>query len=293
MNYSINFPKGNDNIAELWSVKRLPFEPKGWLLDMRESLKTAISQLVANDHNMLAATYTSPIQELCDIENILFYNVGTGILKNVGKNGFLLERSFNAITPPLGKPQPYLHHQRYELVPQNQQPLHWIPKDTLASWDNILIPKLTSTSKPHTFWHLIKENTVSTYGTKTYDGYFGIKLELFIPRNSTLNTTALIKPMLDGIISAFHSYQGQQLDEVSERLALSLSTRSDYIATLLLDKTHSILGNRCVLHPFLKNVQWNPADDKCMVIKLICNYIEDNEPIRMNGQLFEITNRST
>ena len=288
MNYYINFPKDNDNIAELWSVKRLPFEPKGWLFEMRESLKTAISQLNITDDHILAATYTSPIKGLCDVENILFYNVGTGRFKTVCQNGFLIERSFNTITVPVEKMQSYAHHQRYEFVSKNQQPLHWTMSDVLASWDHILLPTLTANSKPHLYWSLMKENPISTYGVTTYEGYFGIELELSIPPSHTFNFAAMIKPMLDGIISAFHSYQGEQLAEVSSRLSLSLSSQSDYISTLLLDTRLSILGNRCVLHPFLKNVQWNPADDKCVVIKLICNYCDDNEVSMMSGNLFKV-----
>jgi len=292
MNYSIKGPGDHNNIVELWSLKRLPFEPKGWLWDMRESLKTALNQLVVYDDRILAATYTSAVQELCDVENILFYNVGTGRFKKLCQKGFLLERSFNAVTHSSDKSQPYTNHQRYELVSQEQQPLHWAIKEVLASWENILIPKLTSSLKPHPFWLLIKEDSVSTYVTEKYNGYFGIELELFIPHSSTFNSAAIIKPMLDGIISAFHSYQGEQLDEVSKRLALALFLRSDYISALLLDTTLSIFGSRCVLHPFQKNVQWNPADDKCVVIKLICNYFKDNQPPRMSGKLFKVNRNS-
>jgi hypothetical protein len=209
-------------------------------------------------------------------------------LKRPCKNGFILERCFNEVTPFSVKLQPYIHHQRYESGSKDQHFLHWVAKDMLSSWNNILVPQLTSSIKPHFFWRLIKENNVSIYCNETYEGYFGIELELFIPQNSRFNLAAIIKPMLDGIISAFHSYQGKQLDEVSKRLAINLSSRWDYISTLLLDENQSILGSRCVLHPFQKNVQWNPADDKCVVIKLICNYLEGNEIPRLNGKLFKV-----
>jgi hypothetical protein len=90
MNYHIKYPEENCNVVELWSLKRLPFEPKDWLLDMRDSLRTAISQLIVNDSSILSATYTSPIEELCDVENILFYNVGTGRFKKALQEWFYI-----------------------------------------------------------------------------------------------------------------------------------------------------------------------------------------------------------
>jgi len=291
MNYYIKNPKDNNNVVELWSSKRLPFEPKGWLYDMRETLRIAISQLVVYNGNILSATYTSPIEELCDVENILFYNVGTGRFKTTCLNGFLLERSFTAVPPPPDKLDFYLHYQRYASISQNQPPQHWTIKNVLASWDNVVIPKLTSDTKPHIFWHLLKENPVSIFTGDTYEKHFGVEVDLFVSRNNIFNSAAIIKPMLDGIISAFHSYQGGQLSEVSKRLAVTLPSNSNHISNLLMDNSLSVLGSRRLLYPYQNNVQWNPADDKCVVIKLVCTYLANNAPLRMNGKLFAVTSK--
>ncbi len=64
MSYYINCPDGDSNIVELWSSKRLPFEPKGWLSDMRSSLIEAISQMEISDDSFLRATYHSDVLEL-------------------------------------------------------------------------------------------------------------------------------------------------------------------------------------------------------------------------------------
>ena len=143
--------------------------------------------------------------------------------------------------------------------------------------------------KPHVFWHLLKENPVSTFTDDIYEDYFGIELELSVPHNKVFNFAAIIKPMLDGIISAFHSYQGRQLNEICKRLAASLTASPDYIANLLLDKSFALLGSRSLLHPFQTNVQWNPVDDKCVVIKLLCTYFENESPLMLNGKLFSVT----
>lgn len=68
--------------------KAIAFEPKGWLYDLRESLRTAVGQLTVDDDSILNATYSSPINELCDVENVLFYNIGTGAFRSACQNGF-------------------------------------------------------------------------------------------------------------------------------------------------------------------------------------------------------------
>ena len=115
MSYYINCPDGDSNIVELWSSKRLPFEPKGWLSDMRSSLIEAISQMEISDDSFLRATYHSDVLELCDLENILLYNVGIGKFKKLCQQGFLLERSFQSGPYPPGGFKNYPHYQRYEV----------------------------------------------------------------------------------------------------------------------------------------------------------------------------------
>ena len=288
MSYCIKDPLSNRNIVELWSSKRLPFEPKGWQHDMRASLRTAISRLVVDDNSILIALYKSSDKNLCDIDNILFYNIGSAVFENVCYNGFFLERSFGSVNQLSEKSEIYSHYMRYEFFNQNRQPVYWKIKKELASWKNLKIKKLTSISKAHMFWQVFKENQISVFTDKIYDGYYGIEIELVLSKNDKINSAILIKPLLDGVISAFHSYEGNQLEEVSERLAIKLSENAEYISTLLVDKTISIFGSRCVLHPFKNYVQWNPSDDKCVIIKLICKYIENNNSRMISGRLFEV-----
>lgn len=289
MNYYVKYPNENNNVVECWSLKRLPFEPKGWLYDMRESLKAAVGQLSVDNDSILRGTYSSPINDLCDVENVLFYNIGTGAFKNACQYGFLLERRFEKILPPAELSEIYPHYQRYELKTKDQPSLGWTMKNTLASWDNIVFDKLVTSIKPHVFWRLFKENQVFVFGDDVYDGYYGIELELTMPKDNAINSAAVAKPLLDGIISAFHSYDGDQLAEVTRRLGtIFTDIAHDYISKLIIDKKLAVLGNRRVLHPYQNFVQWNPADDKCVVIKLICKYVESGVSPMVSGRLFEV-----
>lgn len=289
MNYYVKYPNENNNVVECWSFKRVPFEPKGWLYDMRESLKTAVGQLSVDSDRILSATYSSPIGELCDVENVLFYNIGTGAFKSACRSGFLLERSFEKVLPPTERSKEYSHYQKYEFKTKNQQLLNWTIKNDLVSWDNLVFDKLVTSVKPHVFWRLFKESQVSVFVDDGYDGYYGIELELTMPKDSDVNFAAVVKPLLDGIISAFHSYDGDQLAEITGRLgAVFTDVDHDYISEMMIDKKQSVLGNRCVLYPYRNFVQWNPADDKCVVITLICKYVESGASPMMSGRLFAV-----
>jgi len=284
MSYYIKYPSKNANVTEIWSASRLPFEPKGWLYDMREELKRAIKEISLDDSRILSAVYISQNQGFCDIENILIYNVGPGVFKDICRNGLLLERGYQRVVSPSGNQESYGHYQSYSLVGKRQDPLYWKEKRVLASWKGIFLEKMPT--KPHDYWRLMKENQVFV-ADAAHNGKYGIEIVMQLPVNSSNNFAGLIKPMLDGIIAAFHSYSGNDLVEVSRRLASVLPVQAEGISAMLIDKKIDVLGSRSVVRPYRNFVQWNPADDKCMVIKLVNNFISENRII-MDGRIFVI-----
>ena len=83
-------------VVDAWSMRRLPFEPSGWLVDFRSQLATACRRLIADQDQVLHAIYSSAVHELGDIENVLTYNLGTGAIRRAATYGLILERSFVA-----------------------------------------------------------------------------------------------------------------------------------------------------------------------------------------------------
>jgi hypothetical protein len=67
-----------DGIVEVWSSRRLPFQPKGSSLDLRSHLRESLRQRATNvgDGYSLDASYSSAHTSLVDVENVLLYNVG-------------------------------------------------------------------------------------------------------------------------------------------------------------------------------------------------------------------------
>jgi hypothetical protein len=74
--YRFDGPQGEVNA---WSEVRLPFEPKGEMLEFRQQLVAAIKAMPPACDGQLVATYTAADPNaLIDTENVLFYNVGLG-----------------------------------------------------------------------------------------------------------------------------------------------------------------------------------------------------------------------
>lgn len=78
--YHINPP--NDHILEVCVTKRLPFEPKGWHLELRNTIKSHLKKL-RGDGVILQAIYKSIDPAFFDVEKVLFYNVGTSAFSHV------------------------------------------------------------------------------------------------------------------------------------------------------------------------------------------------------------------
>jgi len=61
--------------VDFWTDVRLPFEPQGSAKEARERLRSALAAL--NPTGELTATYSAEPGGLCDLENVLAYNVGS------------------------------------------------------------------------------------------------------------------------------------------------------------------------------------------------------------------------
>lgn len=288
MNYFIKGPELQSNTVELWSDIRLPFQGSGCIKAMRDSLVEAISQMNPVETNVLRASYHSILKEFCDLENVLLYNVEKpGVFKKLCSRGISLERSFDFAPHLAGASKAFPHYQRYELV---AKPCvrYWHAQKMLAHWQDISISKLTADTKPVEYWRAIKENQTSVID-EVYDGLFGLDIEIELQERNSFNLVSVIKPMLDGIIAGFHVHQGETLDLLSRRLAKTMIVDTQYAEKLLLDKSQGVLGMRKLLHPYQNSVQWNPADDRCVAINIICKKTSERKNPQISGRLYAVT----
>ncbi len=118
--------------VQLWSKERLPFEPKGWQLKMKQELRSRLEAMVAPNNTILHALYTSRINQSFDVENILFYNVGSSSFSSICKDKLIFERSFDA-PPPIQQTQRedirFAHYQCYRITPPPSVECVWKKKE--------------------------------------------------------------------------------------------------------------------------------------------------------------------
>lgn len=102
--------------VEAWSTVRLPFEPKGRMLEFRTELRAALRSLDPAAGAQLHAVYGATDDgQFVDTENVLLYNVGTAALRHLTDSAVTFERAFTYPPPPdkSDLPPAHLHYQRY------------------------------------------------------------------------------------------------------------------------------------------------------------------------------------
>ena len=280
--YVIKRPTATNNQVNAWSVQYISFEPKDWRRTMREELKLAINEL---EGNCLYAAYVSESDLLCDVENVLLYNVGASAFKTLSKNGLCFERGFGSTSFPSPDNLSVSHFYHYS---QGNTFRLWKENEALAFWREIALPTPTSTSKPHLFWHALKNGKVTCSYKEVPLKQFGLDIQLHIPNTSWCNLAVLVKPLLDGVISAFHQQSIPCESIVLQRLSALTDSSLAETKRLLYEVVYPVLEARPIISAFRQGIIWNPGDDACVACRVKVQRSVDNESWSMNGRLFSV-----
>jgi tetratricopeptide (TPR) repeat protein len=286
------------NSVEVWSEKRLPFEPKGWLQSLRDDIRSALKTIDFGPNEVLYALYVSPVKEACDVDNILFYNVGVEYFPQTGYAGLRFERSFSQPPPPLRPTNgPSLqHYHRYWCVPKERSfECCWIPTRKLARWNAKIsadaMVKLKKSKNPAYVWYSIKSGLIELLSeSQAIPNQFGLRMSIRVPNSITSSFIDLLKPLLDGTVAAFHRHDGTNQALVAERLTSVLEVRAQDILSYLSENPNAVLGTRTLLWIRQEGVQWNPADDRCLAVELLFESSKDDFA-ELSGELFEVEER--
>ena len=233
----------------------MPFEPKGCMLEARAELRAAMRGLEPRPGDWLSATYVSPTADLVDLENVLFYNVGPGVFSHLTARGLSAVRMH---APP--KPSPngreYAHYNRYAVEP-------YAPIDESGAQLSFPLPPKAGEWKPHDVWWYASRANVQ--GLMHIGGRFQLNVE--IPEGLVPGLTGLMKPLLDGYISALHP--GAEVDtRAVDRVAKRTGWDASEIIARLENPTAPVLAPRTVLRSYREFVRWDPADDLCDGVSL-------------------------
>lgn len=232
-----------------WSTQRLPFEPRGWLKDYRDELRVALRSMSPIGGALLHAEYASPDREFADVENVLLYNVGAGSYRHLAGSGLLVSR----IQSPDA-----LHRVSYRLI--QHFPSEIFSGSTVASVSLEEFPSLPD--KATSWWAAIRDKVSISSHEITPEYTVEVHVRGAVPR-----LVALVKPMLDGLISALHSHDGSNADHI--RNALARFGEPAQLWSLLVDPSTSVLGRRVLVRPHGPGIAWNPADERCSAFSIM------------------------
>lgn len=259
-NYCVN---SSSNAVKVNSTRRLSYEPKDWQITMRDELRSALKELeLVTPDDLLVATYNSPDRSFCDVENVLMYNVGSSSFRDLAGPGFVLERGFTPVSDEFD------HEMIYQIVPAPYVSKRWDPIEQIGECC-FSAPRLMSTLKPADVWRWCKLGTLTSTHLVEEQVPLCIEVDITPSRGQQLRPANFIKPLLDGLLSAFHAHDGSNLAILLERLSSHFqSVPLETIRQWLLNEEHSVLGQRRLLQPFKAGMQWNPADDRLVLIHI-------------------------
>ena len=268
--------------VQVWSRTRLPFEPKGWLKDLREQIRQDLKHLKLERESVLYASYVSSEKRFCDVENVLFYNVGPNKFDNLTKNGLIFERGF-AEPPKLDKFR-FPHFQQYSIEKNSFS--YWKPENELAAFSSASV-NFSNNTKVDDVWYSLKRGNIKSLNSAKIPQYFGLNIE--VNSNKKMKISSILKVLLDGIISAFQCHLNNDTPSLFDVTSKRLGIDSEKVKELLLDKKNAILGSGKLIHKRSDSIQWNPKDDGLVAVEIIPKY-SNSIHTTFSGNLFSVQN---
>lgn len=267
----INIIESNSKNLEVRSSLRTVFEPKTPdSIEIRDVIRKGIQGLTVENNEILIAEFTdnTGLDELYDIENVLFYNIGTGRFAPLTKNGLVfLKKGKNDLD--------YAYNYKYSVASIENYNVE--SENPIACLNDIIFDKRLSNYKATSFWQAFKQNTdkILIFDTINEPQEYGFSLEVKVPKGKRVNFASIIKPLLDGLISALHA------SDFSNEEAKIISDKIGATASLITDNNCVVLWKR----KFYKGRAWNPADEYCTKLVLRVETSNDNKT-HLSGQLF-------
>ncbi len=88
------------NRVDAWSHERLKFDNlPPWMKDFKSAVQGAVRGLRPAPGQVLCGLYSSLETRTCDVENVLFYNVGPGSFRTATPHGLSFARAHHALIP--------------------------------------------------------------------------------------------------------------------------------------------------------------------------------------------------
>lgn len=296
--------------------------PSGKLLPPREyclkyHIHQRVRQLKAKGKEiLLLATYAGErTRQNADLENILFYNIGTGAFANVFSGAESKQVAFWEEQPEGGLDDKR-HVYRYEIASLSEKPEEKLsepekPKEKLskqdiiaklskqniiAKWEEVFIGS-SLPNKPGGYYAALRKCKIGKTVTKckiketvtikkrNQEGGFGIKITLTVPQsNGKTHPVSVMKPLLDGVICAFHGGENSTHKKLKDRFQnLIEEDEGAFLENLENEENWNVLGKR----NYLTSDKWNPADERLKFGWIIVKQSgSDKAGYEMSGKIY-------
>lgn len=279
------FQEKNEKKIIVFSQMRIPFDFPKLNVDIIKNFKNTLIQAIKNlqiaDNCILQARYGTTEKTFYDIENVLFYNLGTANFHAFTEKGVIFSAISDMEIKNLHKdfniPTKYSHYYEYSIVERKTKNFNSL----LAEWNNI--PLKCIGLKPAYVWSAFKEHTNKIFIKETIDcdkrDTFAIFLEIKKPKDVSFHIMTAMKPLLDGLICAFHR------SEFNENELTYFSQILNCEKDILTSRELSVLGQRKskYLQIYQNNVKWNPADDLCDYVSIS---IKNSNDWKLSGKIY-------
>lgn len=280
-------------IRSNFSVRHDNLKPEEYRLKCH--IKEKLDKLRAVKGEILIATYGGERPKGSDIENLLFYNIGTGAFSKVFQSSKEMKQVAFKMDSTSQENQSS-HKYKYEVVcSKNVEKDNLCGKTLIAKWNGITIGR-TLPQKPDEYYAALRsvtvrktndsrdkphENEVIRYGSEQCETFFGIKIELIVPDSKkSIHPVSVMKHLLDGVICAFHGED----EDGSTWKALEKRFEKDAYEKLWENKSDSwnLLGKQKYLS---SSKGWNPEDDRLKFGWIIVKC--EGEEYKMSGKIYK------
>lgn len=273
-----------DGMVQAFSKKRIPYQPQGWRKELRDALQCALSELNPPAENQcLIASYSGKQNEFFDLENVLFYSIGAASFRQIATNRIFAKNCSQQTLNESNKESEFPYRYTYKIRDSQTCNDVWVNHVIAAEWEPVSISASFSKNKAIDYWRALREDhdKIKLY-QRIPDGLFGIKIKLSVPKAKTVNLTTVVKPLLDGVICAFHSAD-YQLQEESSLIAARLGVSAQQFLCTDTD----ILGEHRFIYPYRgSSVKWNPQDDRCVAFEIEVERNDDGE-CSFSGEIYK------
>lgn len=240
-----------DGFVSVETSAVISFEPiAAELITARGVLRSILATMAADAGQVLHGVIEGTASAATDLDNALLYNIG-GKVANATRYGVSLERRTEVTDVPA--------RYRYKLADATSIRM------PAAATTVALLNQIPMNGPPRTWadvWAAVRPSERLKPVGESRSGDLCLDLRLAAPAFVGCANGALVKTVIDGVLTALHAHEGPEMSiEISERLAVKTGLTRRAVHDLLLDHSAAALGPRRQLIALrAAGVQCSPDD---------------------------------